>query len=741
MILADDKRLYPSNEDEQINIVENNEDSYTEYDNTVKINKEVLDEKDEISVNESNDSVSSSKEDKPFIEDEMDIEVPFIPYTKDFIPKGVDKQKLIKEANKEKKRQELLKEIEEMQREAKAKKDKEKEEKEEIEEKDEQMNIVENNEDSYTEYDNTVKINKEVLDEKDEISVNESNDSVSSSKEDKPFIEDEMDIEVPFIPYTKDFIPKGVDKQKLIKEANKEKKRQELLKEIEEMQREAKAKKDKEKEEKEEIEEKDEEMKKNKDKKKKGSSKVRLIVLVSILVIVSSVFVVKKIGVPDKLGSILDNNPIAQMVSQILNKNELTPNPSTNFPEDDLTDSGTDVEETGDTTNDFEEVEEINPDLVLLNMVKAKLAYEKPEDFEYEVSGVHIEEEKISVDIQMTNSSDMYHLNRMVQEIQKILLEFAKSETKFIEVNLSVGNATLTWNTPEKVIKFINDLSFHDRHSSQFWWDMTDVYKNSIYYKNSIERQKLYVNSPHPVWNIEEEVEEEDKQISLLAWNNEYESQEHNFRMYYPDTYVKITDSTLLNYKYVKFVPAYNDEAHYISSMDLFLYDSFYVGSPLRRLDDYEKANRERISFSSILNANHKIDYGIFKETSSNGKVTYIYYFVGNSSLGDYDLIVKLTEEASANLDKAITNNLSSNISRIDFALNLEDIGDIENPDMDDDNTGYDVDYTDDDMTDGDIFELNDFKIDEDEKNLNLPDLSKFAEEKEEEDKIFKIGN
>lgn len=552
---------------------------------------------------------------------------------------------------------------------------------------------------------------------------------------DRPFIEEEMDIEVPYVPYTKDFIPKGVDKQKILKEVNKEKERQELLKEIEEMQKEVKAKK----------ENNEKENNKN-NKEKKKSSPLVLGILIVILIAVSTVFFIKKvdIDIPAKLEAVFKNTPISGIISEIFDKNDPIINPSPNNPNENHYDDGTNTDvgytdETG-TTDPNTDGEIIDPDLELLNMIKAKVSTEVAEGFEYEVAAVHIETEKISIDITKVNSADMLHLNRMVQAIQKILLDFVKPETKYIEVNLSVGNAKLTWNTPERVVKFISELSYIDRHSSQFWWDMTEVYKNNIYYKNSMERKKLYVNSPHPVWNIEENIEEQEKQISLLSWNKEFYDADHSFKMYYPEGYEIHTNSSLINYKYVKIVPAYKNEANYIESMELFLYDKYY-GTPLRRLEEFEKANRERIRFSSILNANHKIDYGIFKETSSNGKVTYIYYFVGNSSLGDYDLIVKLTEEASANLDKAITNNLSSNISRIDFALNLEDIGDIENPDMDDDNTGYDVDYTDDDMTDGDIFELNDFKIDEDEKNLNLPDLSKFAEEKEEEDKIFKIGN
>lgn len=574
-------------------------------------------------------------------------------------------------------------------------------------------------------------------DENYDISSNEEN---NSSVRDRPFIEEEMDIEVPYVPYTKDFIPKGVDKQKLLKEVNKEKERQELLKEIEEMQKEVKAKKENNEKENNKEKKKLKKLKKekkdgkeeDKSEKKKKSSPLVLGILIVILIAVSTVFFIKKvdIDIPAKLEAVFKNTPISGIISEIFDKNDPIINPSPNNPNENHYDDGTNTDvgytdETG-TTDPNTDGEIIDPDLELLNMIKAKVSTEVAEGFEYEVAAVHIETEKISIDITKVNSADMLHLNRMVQAIQKILLDFVKPETKYIEVNLSVGNAKLTWNTPERVVKFISELSYIDRHSSQFWWDMTEVYKNNIYYKNSMERKKLYVNSPHPVWNIEENIEEQEKQISLLSWNKEFYDADHSFKMYYPEGYEIHTNSSLINYKYVKIVPAYKNEANYIESMELFLYDKYY-GTPLRRLEEFEKANRERIRFSSILNANHKIDYGLFKETSNNGNVTYIYYFVGNSNLGDYDLIVRLTKDASANLDKAMTDNLVNNISRIDFALIIEEI-------EEDETSTNDTTTTDTSKILTDLTE-------EKEKTLNLPDLSKFAEEKEQEHTTFKIGN
>lgn len=105
----------------------------------------------------------------------------------------------------------------------------------------------------------------------------------------------------------------------------------------------------------------------------------------------------------------------------------------------------------------------------------------------------------------VVKEDDLLILNRLARDIQKEVSPFLRPDKvegiNNIRVSLDTKDGeTYTWVTETKIIDYIAQLTYEDRHSSQMWWDTSEIFKDGSFYKVSLDRKHLYVPSPHPVW-------------------------------------------------------------------------------------------------------------------------------------------------------------------------------------------------------------------------------------------------
>lgn len=103
-------------------------------------------------------------------------------------------------------------------------------------------------------------------------------------------------------------------------------------------------------------------------------------------------------------------------------------------------------------------------------------------------------------------------LNRLVRIAQIESYPYMIEDIQSVEVIISYGKNYYSYVTSIKIIEFIAKLNYEDRHSAQMWWSKTKVNKNGINLKSELIKDRLYVETLHPIYPeiIENEAEDQE---------------------------------------------------------------------------------------------------------------------------------------------------------------------------------------------------------------------------------------
>lgn len=117
---------------------------------------------------------------------------------------------------------------------------------------------------------------------------------------------------------------------------------------------------------------------------------------------------------------------------------------------------------------------------------------------------------------------NLLDINRLVRITQIESYPYLINELQATQVSITFGKHFYSFETGKPIIEFIAKLNYEDRHSAQMWWDKTKAYKNGTNLKASLIKDRLYVETLHPIYpEIEQEKEEDEASVEEGAKGSE----------------------------------------------------------------------------------------------------------------------------------------------------------------------------------------------------------------------------
>lgn len=288
----------------------------------------------------------------------------------------------------------------------------------------------------------------------------------------------------------------------------------------------------------------------------------------------------------------------------------------------------------------------------------------------YKITGIEIEDNTLTVSMTFPQDTkkNILELNEFVLKTQVGLKNLLVSPIKVVCVKPTLSGNRFEYTSKFNILDLIDTLKYQDRHSYQLWWTETNVLKNGINYKNNLEKKDLYVDTVGPRWgDIEENTNDlvaELPEVDMeLVWKQEVRDDRFNLKFYIPS-----------HLSYEKYV---TDKGSFIieTSADktgfkllLLTSNDTFEDYTVDELFDSTTAEFESVSSMTSIGAGtfnafdseQTIKYKTYRDNKTN---LYMYYILGMKNNQKYELLITMPFDTFINSK----DYLDLNIPRIEY--------------------------------------------------------------------------